>query len=474
MFLAYAVISILVYGIVTATTEVSAYLPLEGSSMAYFASRYFSKSLGFALGWLYWYSFAIIVPYEITAASLVIGYWPNTVPVAVWITIMLVVIVAINFFPVKVYGESEFWFASIKIFTLVGLLLLSFILFWGGGPNRDRLGFRYWENGLATKAMFAPGAGGRFSAFLWAIIYSSFAFTFAPELLVITGGEMVSPRKNLPTAARRYFIRLIIFYVFGALAIGVICNNTDRRLTHGGIGAGSSPWVIAIKNAGIPVLDSLINAVIITSAWSSGNSYLYMSSRALYSLAMSGNGPKIFTKCNRWGVPYPATIMSALIALLAYLNVSDNASTVFNWFINLTTIAGFISWTCCILIFLRFRAACRVQGITPPYQSKFQPYLGYASGAFFGLLIIFNGFNVFFPGNFTAADFLTHYIGLPIFLCIYAGHRIATYKEEGWVIPSNEVDLQTGLDIIEALEVVEAPLVDGPQPWYHKAKKLWE
>lgn len=83
--------------------------------MSYFGYRYVSRSLGFALGYLYWYALGILVPYEITAAGLVIDYWPNSVNIAVWITIMLVVIVALNFMPVRFYGETEFWFAGTKV-----------------------------------------------------------------------------------------------------------------------------------------------------------------------------------------------------------------------------------------------------------------------------------------------------------------------------------------------------------------------
>lgn len=108
-------VDVQVYGVVTAVVEVATYLPISGGSMAYYCARYVSRSSGFALGWLYFYSFGIIAAYEITAAAIVIGYWPNSVHIAVWITIMLVVIVGLNVCPVGVYAETEFWFAGIKV-----------------------------------------------------------------------------------------------------------------------------------------------------------------------------------------------------------------------------------------------------------------------------------------------------------------------------------------------------------------------
>lgn len=100
--------SLMVYGIVTAVIEVATYLLIEGCSMAYFANRYVSKSFGFALGWLYFYSFGIIVAYEITAAAIVIRYWPNSVHIGVWITTMLLVTISLDFRPVGIYAEAEF------------------------------------------------------------------------------------------------------------------------------------------------------------------------------------------------------------------------------------------------------------------------------------------------------------------------------------------------------------------------------
>jgi yeast amino acid transporter len=309
----------------------------DGGTMSYYGYRYVSRSMGFALGYLYWYALGILVPYEITAAGLVIDYWPNNVHIAVWMTIMIVVIVGLNFLPVKYYGETEFWFAGTKVILIIGLLLLSFILFWGGGPTHDRLGFRYWQDPGAAHPYIKEGGVGRLISFWETLVLCVFPFTFAPELLVVTGGEMESPRRNLPIASRRYFYRLVIFYVLGVLAIGVTCPSNDTRLTDGGAGAGSSPFVVAVANAHISTLPSIVNAVILISAWSSGNSFLYISSRALYSLAVQGSAPRVFKTCNRWGVPYYAVACSSLFCGLAYLNVASNGATVFNWFVNLVS-----------------------------------------------------------------------------------------------------------------------------------------
>ena len=182
IFLAYTIICFFVYGIVTATCEVSAYLPVSGSSMSFYGTRFVSKSLGFAMGYLYWYSFGILVAYEVTAAALVINYWPNDLHIAIWITIMLVVIIGLNMTPVGIYAESEFWFASLKVIMIIGLLILAFILCLGGGPDGRRLGFTYWQNPGAMNEYLVKGDAGRFCAFIYALTFSVFSFVFGPEL----------------------------------------------------------------------------------------------------------------------------------------------------------------------------------------------------------------------------------------------------------------------------------------------------
>lgn len=453
LFLSYLIVSCLVYGIVTAVIEVGSYLPVSGASMAFYCRRFVSPSLGFALGWLYFYSFGIIIAYEITAASIVINFWPNNVHIAVWITLMGIVIVGLNFCPVGIYAETEFWFAGIKVLMIVGLLILSVVLMAGGGPQREALGFKYWNDPGATKALLVGGSGGRFTAFLSAFILAGFSFYFGPELIIFTSGEMRSPRKNLPRAANQYFYRLVIFYVLGALAIGCICNSNSKGLTSGTGDANASPWVIGIHNAGIEILPSIINAGILTSAWSAGNAYLYMSSRALYSLARSGSAPQIFARCNRFGLPIYAVIASSCFCFFAYLNVGSDAGVVFNWFINLTNTAGFSSWILCAITFLRFRKACVAQGIKPNYQSIIQPWAAWVCVVTFTFLLLCNGFTVFYPGQFTVAKFMTSYIGIPLFLVLWLGHKFTLGRNDPWLLNPSEVDMVTGLAEVEAAEL---------------------
>ncbi|CAN6669970.1 proline-specific permease [Trichomonascus vanleenenianus] len=460
VFVSYVIMSFVIWCMMNILGEMTTWLPLHGVSPTLFVHKYVDTSLSFACGWNYWYAYAFLVPSEVTAASIVVEYWTKAVPTAAWIAIVLVVIIALNISVVSVFGEIEFWFASIKIITIIGLIILGIVLFFGGGPTHDRLGFRYWEHD-AFKEYIVTGAGGRMTGFWYCLIRSGFSFIMSPELICIAAGEAEAPRRNIPKAASRFIYRLVFFYIFGALVIGVTVSATDPRLLSqinaGSSDAAASPFVIGIQNAGIPVLNHIVNAAILTSAWSSGNSFLYAGSRTLFSLARDGEAPRIFKRCNRWGVPYFAVLATSAIGCLAFLNVSSSSANVFTWFSNISTVSGFIAWLCVITAYLRFRKAMFYNGIfdSLPFKAPFQPYSSYIAFFIVSIITITNGFTVFVGDRdtwtFNAPDFVAAYITLPLFAILYIGHKIYT-RNWAWARPIESLDVTTGLDEAEAIE----------------------
>ncbi|CAH2351797.1 proline-specific permease [[Candida] railenensis] len=455
LLISYMIMSIVMFFVMNMLGEMTTFLPLPGNGPQAFVTNYFDSSLGFATGWNYWYAFAMLVASEVTAASIVIQYWTTKVNVAVWITILLIVIIALNMSSVKYFGEAEFWFASIKLIAITGLIIVGIVIFFGGAPTHDRLGFRYWQRPGAFTEHLTEGNTGKFLAVWTAIIKSGFAFICSPELVSVCGAESVAPRRNIPKAANRFIYRLAFFYIMGTLVIGVIVAYTNDRLLNGSSDASASPFVIGIQNAGIKVLNHIVNAVILTSAASAGNSFLYSSSRTLFGLATNGLAPKIFTTVNRMGVPYYAVAASCLLGFLSYLNVSSGGANVFTWFSNICTISGFISWLAVTLAYIRWRKAIAYHGLSErvTYKTILQPYGAYFVLIFIGLVTITNGYAVFF--DFKASDFIAAYITLPIFLVLYVGHKLYNYFALGkteFVIPLEQIDLITGLDLIEEEE----------------------
>ncbi len=457
LLLAYIFMSMILWVVMNCLGEMTTYLPLPGVSAFGFVDRYVDTSLGFAAGYNYAYAFGMLIPSEITAAAFVVQYWTESVPVAAWITIFSVVIIALNLVAVKFYGEAEFWFASIKIICITGLIIVGIVIFFGGAPTHDRLGFRYWKHPGAFKEHIKTGDTGKFLGFWTCFIKSGFSFICSPELITAAAGETEAPRRNIPKATKRFVYRLIFFYVCSSLVIGCIVSSSDSRLMSavqsGTSTAEASPFVIGIENASIPVLNHIINGAILTSAWSAGNSFLYASSRTVYSLALRGKAPKLFTICNKWGVPYYSVAVCSLFAALSYLNVSNSATTVFTWLSNISTISGFLSWICALIAYLRFRKAIQFNGLedSVTFKTPLQPYATYVAIFVISLVTITNGYSCFFPGAFSASSFLAAYITLPIFLVLYIGHKIAT-KNWRWCKTVEEIDVISGKSICDAEE----------------------
>lgn len=359
-------------------------------------------------------------------------------------------------FGVGVYGEAEFIFASVKIITMVGLLILAFILDLGGGPRGDRLGFTYWNNPGAMREYMTTGDTGRFLGFFSVLVNAAFSYA-GVEIVAVASGESQNPKRNLPKAARRIFWRILFFYSLGSLAIGVLVPYNDPDLLSqqaaGVHTAAASPWVVAIKRAGIPVLPSIINAVILSSALSSGNAFLYTGSRYLLALASNGHAPKFLLKITDSGNPIYCVAATAIFSLLTYLSVSSGPNQIFLWFQSLATMCTLTTWSSICVAYLHFYGGLKanISRRTLVHRAPFQPYGAIRAFVFFLLIIFFNGFAVFFPGNWNVYNFVTAYIGIPIFVVLFIGWKIA-YRTK-WLSPQ-ERDLFTGKTEIDALDEI--------------------
>ncbi|KAL6715443.1 hypothetical protein ACLMJK_006404 [Lecanora helva] len=451
LLLGYTFTGVAIYAMMQCLGEMATWLPLPGS-IPHFATRYVDGAMGFAVGWNNWISCALTLCTEISAASIVIQYWngADDINAAIWITLIIVVVLCFNIFTVAIYGEAEFIFASIKLISIVGLLLFAFIIDLGGGPTRDRLGFRYWKHPGAMKAYISDGSAGRFLGFFSTLVNAAFAYA-GVEMVAVAAGEAENPRKNIPKAVRRVFWRILFFYVLGTLAIGLLVPYNAQQLLdaqkNNEPGGAASPWVIACYRAAVPVLPSIINAVILTAAASTGNAFLYTGSRYLYALAQNKQAPQLFLRCSRRGVPYVCVLTTASISLLTYMSSTAGSTKVFTWFQNLTSITQILTWLSISIAYLRFHAALRAQGVDRSsslvFKSPFQPYTAWFSLIFFATIALFNGFYTF-PSRtrgFDASGFVTAYVALVIYGALFLGWKF--WKGTRWV-RSQEADIWTG------------------------------
>ncbi|KAI1099052.1 proline-specific permease [Jackrogersella minutella] len=468
LFMAYLSMMFIVWVVMNDLAEMVTYLPMKGISIPYFVGRFVEPSLAFADGWNYWYAYAMLVAAECTAGAIILEYWTHAVPVAVWIAIQLIVILLLNIIAVSFFGEAEFWFASIKLLTILGLIILGIVLFFGGGPNHDPLYFRNWQDPPGAFVPYLVGGNtGRFLAYWTAFVRAGFSFITSPELIALSAGETVAPRRNIPKAARRFVWRLAIFYGLGSLVIGVIVPNDDDDLLTGSSNASASPYVIGIARAGIGGLNHVINAAVLTSAWSAANAFCYSGSRVLYSMAVNGQAPRFFGRTTRRGVPWVAVLSTLAVGCLAFLNVSNSGAVVFQWFTNISTISGFIAWIVIMITYIRFRKAMEHHGMMDalPFRTPLQPYATYVVLFLISLLTLTNGFQVFFPSQWSASSFLAAYITIPIFIVLYVGHKLV-YRTR-FAIRVEDVDVLTGKKEMD--EMCAADVEPVPKNWVEKA-----
>ncbi|KAK1138668.1 general amino acid permease agp2 [Aspergillus melleus] len=451
LFLAFVIWCSVILAITVCLAEMVTYLPIS-SPFIRFASRYVDESFGMAAGWNFFVFEAAMVPFEITACSMIINYWSDAVPVAAIIVIMLVLFVLLNVFAVQWYGEAEFWLSLSKVLLSVGLIFFTFIVMVGGNPQGDRFGFRYWNNPGAFAEYYKTGDLGRWLGFLACLIQASFTIA-GPDYVAMAAGETVNPRKVLPSAFNGIFYRLTSFFVLGALCVGILVPYNDEKMAaafgNDLPGAAASPYVIAMDRLNIPILPHIVNAMVLLAAFSAGNSYVYCASRSLYGLALDGKAPRVLIRCTRTGVPIYCVGVVLLIALLAFLQVSNSAAVVLQWFVSLMTASQLINFSVITFTYTRFRKALMAQGIprhTLPYQSLGQPYVAYIALVCTSVMAFVGGYEVFLPGNWDVPTFFFSYTMIGVFPILYFSwkfwHRTEIKKLE-------TIDLVTGLDEIE-------------------------
>ncbi|KAH8898845.1 hypothetical protein GQ53DRAFT_742029 [Thozetella sp. PMI_491] len=407
------------------SAETIGFLPVSGGFIR-IVPRFSDRALGTTVALVFWYLLSITLGAEIVAASSLIAFWRPDLNPAIFITVFFIIVLAFNFMPVRFYGESEFFFGLLKTLLVVGMIMAGFLVDWGANPLGDYVGGRNWSTPI--KEYLVSGSTGRFLAIWSTLINAAFALGNI-QITTIGAGEVENPRINVPKAMRRIFWRIFLFYILSLLAVGLILPSSEPALASSS-GTASSPFVLAFNKFGIAGVPSIINAVVITSAFSSGNGMLFLASRVLVGLAQDGQAPKVFLKTNAFGVPWVAVLASFPLALLAYLNCGgDTPSTVFGWFINLIATAGLVIWVIICFTYVRFYYGLKHHGISRdelPYKSWGQPYAAIAAGVFCFLIVFFSGFSIFFPGNFTASGFLSNYIACFIVPALYIILKITT------------------------------------------------
>ncbi|KAJ5867485.1 hypothetical protein N7534_002038 [Penicillium rubens] len=444
-FLGYLVMGCVAGTVTLAMGEMGTLIPLNGGIVRY-AEYFVDPALAFANGYNVVYSYLVSIPAEIVAAAVLVQFWSD-LNSAIWITIFGLLMLCTALVFVRVYGELEFAFSMMKILLIIGVNIMALVITCGGGPDHKTIGFEYWRNpGPFVQYLGVGGALGRFLG-VWTSLNSALYAYSGIETITVAAGETKSPRQAIPQATKRIFFRILIFYVISIFMIGLVVPSNEPKLSNSSGTASQSPFVIAATLVGIKVVPSIINAVIVTSAWSSGNSNMLGGSRVLFGLAMNGQAPKFFTRLNRFSVPWIAISLYGLFMCLGYMSLSSTANTVFDWLQDLVSITTLTNWLTILVTYLRFYYGCKKQGISReslPWATPLQPYISWASLFMLTILLITGGYSTFIKGHWDNEGFVSSYINIPLFLILYFSYK---FFRKTKIIPLEDIPIQPFIDI---------------------------
>ncbi|MGG3495802.1 amino acid permease [Peribacillus simplex] len=368
---AYACIGIMVYFLMTSLGEMATYMPVSGSFSTY-ATRFVDPAFGFALGWNYWFNWAVTLAVEIAAAAIIMKFWLPDVPSLLWSALFLGIVFTLNALSIKSYGESEYWFALIKVVAIIFFIIIGLLTILGvfGGKV---IGFENFTMGEA------PFKGG-FLSIISIFLIAGFSFQ-GTELVGIAAGESENPEKNVPNAIRQVFWRILLFYIGAILILGLLIPYTSPSLLNGDVeNISVSPFTLVFERAGFAFAASVMNALILT----------------------------------------------ALIGGLAFLT-SIFGDHVFTWLLNASGLTGFIAWIGIAISHYRFRRAYVAQGgdiNELKYKAKWFPFGPILSLVLCMGVIAGQNYEAFLSGSIDWYGVAVSYIGLPLFLAIWLGYKI--------------------------------------------------
>ncbi|CAM9018421.1 hypothetical protein WICANDRAFT_67723 [Wickerhamomyces anomalus NRRL Y-366-8] len=457
LFLSFFIWTGVIFCVTASIGEMVCYLPITAPFIQ-MAGRCVDEAFEVIVGFNYFIMISVYIPFEITAVNGMIHYWRDDYSPAITFCLQIFIYTMLNLFAVRVFGESEFYLTIGKVALAIGLIFFTFITMVGGNPQHDAFGFRYWQNPGPLVEHLTGGSMGRFHGFMAALNKACFTIV-GPEYLSMVAGEAgQETRKVLAGTFRTVFYRLTVFYILGALSVGILVASNDPTLQHlaasDSTSNGSfSPYIIAMNNLKIKVLPHIVNSLCVLSAFSAGNSYVYCSSRALLSISQRGHAPKFFQYCTKSGVPIFCIAVSFLFSLLSLLQLGDSAAKVLTWIVNLVTGAQITNYFFMCITYLGFWNACRVQGLNRSkfqYTSWFQPYTAIFALVLTACMVGAIGYTCFMPGKFTVQDFLTNYLMILLDIVIYIAYKLI--KRTKFVNPA-EADLVTGLEEVEQHEM---------------------
>lgn len=365
--LAYAIAGIFLFFIMRSMGEMLYLDPTTGSFVT-FAHKYISPLAGFITAWSYWFAWVTIGMAEVTAVGMYMKFWFPSLQQWIPGLFMIILIAAANLISVKFYGEFEFWFALIKVVTIIAMILIGIgLIFFGLGNQGKPIGF----SNLYSHGGFFPGG---LKGFLFAIPLVVAAYQ-GVEMIGITAGEAKNPQKTLTKAIGNIIYRILIFYI-GAILIIVTLFPWNELGTLG------SPFVLTFSRIGIASAAGIINFVVITAAFSGCNSGIYSSARMLYSLAADNQAPKTLAKVSKTGLPTNSIIVTVGCLIFGVILNYIAPEKLFVYIYSASILPAMIPWFVLLLSQPKFRKANASAMNSHPFKTPMSPYSNYLTIAF--------------------------------------------------------------------------------------------
>ncbi|OCF75472.1 hypothetical protein I204_04328 [Kwoniella mangroviensis CBS 8886] len=338
-------------------------------------------------------------------------------------------------------GKSLAFFLPVRcratdtLALVIGLIIAGIVVDLGGGPNHNRIGFRYWKDPGAFAEYHFAGDLGKFLGFFTNLLQAAGSFA-GIESIAVAAAEVKNPPVALTKAIKRLFWRITIFYILLIFVVGLLVPYNDSSLSQSTGTAASSPFVIAFQRAGVKALPSIINAAVLTSAFSAGSSLMYSVSRMLYGLSLRGYAPRILAKTTKKGLPIVPLSFVTLFYGLSFMTLSKGASTVLNWLSNLNALIGYITWGTIAITYLPFKKGLAAQGIDRKSLHT----------------------DLFTKGYWNPSDFVIAYITIPVFSVLILGYWIVKRPRH---LKIDELDMYSNIPTDEEVSYEEPP----PKNW---------
>ncbi len=339
--IAYAVGAVLVYAVMLCLGELSVAMPYTGSFHVY-ARELIGPATGLTVALLYWLTWTIALGSEFTAAGIIMKEWFPHMPTWYWSLALIILILLSNIFTVRIFAESEFWFATVKVLAIVAFIVLGALAIVGLIPVQGYTHAPGLTN-LTKDGLFPTGIGG----VLTTMLTVNFAFS-GTELIGITAGEAKDPEKTLPKAIHTTLWRLVLFFIGSMVVMAALIPYKQAGVTQ-------SPFVHVFQMMGIPYAADIMNFVVLTAIISAANSGLYASTRMLWSLGNEGTIPRIFAATNAHGTPVLAVIFSMLGGILSLLSSVYAAGTIYLVLVSISGLAVVIVWMAIAICQLNYR-----------------------------------------------------------------------------------------------------------------------